>query len=223
MRARRRPGPRRVPRRDRGGPAAARARRRGSRRRRTSSTSSRVPALLGAGVDDWGGVSPLTPDHVNPERPWPPSTGSRPVTAEAGFELAERLTVHPEYVRRRRAVARPAGLPHVAALADRRTGWPVAGVRPAGCRGRSPTAAWRSVGRTDLHRGGRHRRAHRRPARRTSTPSTATGTRSRARPEVVRRPLAAAGGPIAADATDYRAARPPSATRATCRTSRRSP
>ena len=56
-------------------------------------------ALLGAGVDDWGGVSPLTPDHVNPERPWPSLERLRQVTASAGFELVERLTVHPEYVR----------------------------------------------------------------------------------------------------------------------------
>ena len=67
-------------------------------------------ALLGAGVDDWGGVSPLTPDHVNPERPWPSLERLRDVTAEAGFELRARLTAHPEYVLRRRALDRPAGL-----------------------------------------------------------------------------------------------------------------
>src|SRR5690606_5339096 len=41
--------------------------------------------LLAAGVDDWGGVSPLTPDHVNPERPWPSLERLREITAEAGF------------------------------------------------------------------------------------------------------------------------------------------
>jgi hypothetical protein len=51
-------------------------------------------ALLGAGVDDWGGVSPLTPDHVNPERPWPSLDRLREVTAEAGLQLRARLTVH---------------------------------------------------------------------------------------------------------------------------------
>ena len=55
-------------------------------------------ALLGAGIDDWGGVSPLTPDHVNPERPWPSLERLRSITAQAGFELRARLTVHPEYV-----------------------------------------------------------------------------------------------------------------------------
>src|SRR6267154_2777086 len=47
-------------------------------------------ALIGAGVDDWGGVSPLTPDHVNPERPWPALDELEAVTAEAGYELAAR-------------------------------------------------------------------------------------------------------------------------------------
>src|ERR1044072_7255241 len=55
-------------------------------------------ALLGAGVDDWGGVSPLTPDHVNPERPWPSLERLRSVSEAAGFILRERLTVHPSYV-----------------------------------------------------------------------------------------------------------------------------
>jgi len=55
-------------------------------------------ALLGAGVDDWGGVSPLTPDHVNPERPWPSLDRLRSLTEGCGFALRARLTVHPEYV-----------------------------------------------------------------------------------------------------------------------------
>jgi len=54
--------------------------------------------LLEAGIDDWGGVSPLTPDHVNPERPWPSLDGLRSLTADAGLELRARLTLHPEYV-----------------------------------------------------------------------------------------------------------------------------
>ena len=54
---------------------------------------------LRAGADDWGGVSPVTPDHVNPERPWPDVDVLREVSASAGFTLRARLTVHPEYVR----------------------------------------------------------------------------------------------------------------------------
>lgn len=55
-------------------------------------------ALLDAGVDDFGGISPLTPDHVNPERPWPQIDELAAVCAEAGFELRERLTAHPQYL-----------------------------------------------------------------------------------------------------------------------------
>jgi len=54
--------------------------------------------LLAAGIDDWGGVSPVTPDHVNPEAPWPALDRLADVTAAAGFELVERLTAYPEYV-----------------------------------------------------------------------------------------------------------------------------
>jgi FO synthase len=55
--------------------------------------------LLQAGIDDWGGVSPLTPDHVNPERPWPALERLRAVTESEGFALAPRLTIYPEYAR----------------------------------------------------------------------------------------------------------------------------
>jgi len=55
-------------------------------------------SLLDAGIDDWGGVSPVTPDHVNPERPWPALDRLRAVTEERGFTLAPRLTAYPEYV-----------------------------------------------------------------------------------------------------------------------------
>jgi FO synthase len=55
--------------------------------------------LLEAGIDDWGGVSPVTPDHVNPERPWPALERLRGVTEAAGFTLAPRLTIYPELAR----------------------------------------------------------------------------------------------------------------------------
>jgi FO synthase len=54
----------------------------------------RVRGLLAAGVDDWGGVSRLTPDHVNPERPWPSLERLRAITDSCGFELCPRLTAH---------------------------------------------------------------------------------------------------------------------------------
>jgi FO synthase len=55
-------------------------------------------SLLDAGIDDWGGVSPVTADHVNPERPWPALDRLREVTEGRGFALAPRLTVYPEFV-----------------------------------------------------------------------------------------------------------------------------
>ena len=61
--------------------------------------SDEFGVLLDAGIDDWGGVSPVTVDHVNPERPWPSLERLRRVTEAKGFALAPRLTIHPEYVR----------------------------------------------------------------------------------------------------------------------------
>ncbi|MDQ6783794.1 MAG: 5-amino-6-(D-ribitylamino)uracil--L-tyrosine 4-hydroxyphenyl transferase CofH [Actinomycetota bacterium] len=58
--------------------------------------SDDLSALLGAGIDDWGGVSPVTADHVNPERPWPAVRRLAEVTEAAGFALAPRLTIYPE-------------------------------------------------------------------------------------------------------------------------------
>jgi len=55
--------------------------------------------LVAAGIDDWGGVSPVTLDHVNPERPWPALDVLRRATEAAGKVLAARLTVYPEFVR----------------------------------------------------------------------------------------------------------------------------
>jgi FO synthase len=53
--------------------------------------------LLDAGIDDWGGVSPITADHVNPERPWPALDKLRVVTEARGKALAPRLTIYPEF------------------------------------------------------------------------------------------------------------------------------
>jgi 7,8-didemethyl-8-hydroxy-5-deazariboflavin synthase CofG subunit len=57
----------------------------------------RLPA---AGLNDWGGISPLTPDHINPERPWPLIRELRRATEQAGHTLRERLAIYPEYTRR---------------------------------------------------------------------------------------------------------------------------
>ncbi len=81
------------------------------------SAPDELALLLRAGVDDWGGVSPVTPDHVNPERPWPHLDDLARLTAAAGFELRERLTVHPEYVLREDPWLDVRVRPHVRALA----------------------------------------------------------------------------------------------------------
>ena len=56
------------------------------------------PRLLDAGIDDWGGVSPVTIDHVNPEAPWPELERLRAATEGRGLELAPRLAVYPEWI-----------------------------------------------------------------------------------------------------------------------------
>ena len=56
------------------------------------------PRLLDAGIDDWGGVSPVTIDHVNPEAPWPELERLRRATESRGLELAPRLPVYPEWI-----------------------------------------------------------------------------------------------------------------------------
>jgi len=56
--------------------------------------------LLDAGINDWGGVSPLTPDFINPERPWPHLTDLGERTRAKGFELRQRLPIYPEFLSR---------------------------------------------------------------------------------------------------------------------------
>ncbi len=112
--------------------------------------STQCRALLDAGVDDWGGVSPLTPDHVNPERPWPSVERLRAVTADAGFELAPRLTVHPHFVRQRTPWLDPRLDAHIDALALP-DGLARVGVRPEGRPWQEPDATLEGTGRTDLH------------------------------------------------------------------------
>ena len=54
--------------------------------------------LLVSGINDWGGISPVTPDYINPEAPWPELGRLARLCSEAGYELRERLTIYPEYV-----------------------------------------------------------------------------------------------------------------------------
>jgi FO synthase len=111
--------------------------------------------ILRAGIDDWGGVSPLTPDHVNPERPWPAIDELAARTAAAGFTLRERLTIYPPYIREPWLDPRLAR--HVAALADPATGLAADGAMPHGLPWQEPDGGlgqWAQAagsGRTDLH------------------------------------------------------------------------
>ncbi|MGP4000708.1 bifunctional FO biosynthesis protein CofGH [Streptomyces sp. 8N706] len=108
--------------------------------------------LIGAGIDDWGGVSPITPDHVNPERPWPQIEELTERSAAAGFRLRERLSVYPEYLLRGEPWLDPRLLPHIRALADPETGLAQEGVRPSGLPWQEPDGGFTASGRTELHR-----------------------------------------------------------------------
>jgi FO synthase len=106
--------------------------------------------ILSAGIDDWGGVSPLTPDHVNPERPWPQIDELARQTAAGGFELTERLTIYPPYIREPWLDPRVSA--HVTALADPQTGLAAAGAMPRGLPWQEPDGGWGEPrGRVDLH------------------------------------------------------------------------
>ncbi|MEU4210164.1 bifunctional FO biosynthesis protein CofGH [Streptomyces sp. NPDC026206] len=108
--------------------------------------------LIGAGIDDWGGVSPITPDHVNPERPWPQIEELAARSAAEGFELRERLAVYPEFVQRGEPWLDPRLLPHVRALADPETGLAREDAVVEGHPWQEPEEVFIPSGRTDLHR-----------------------------------------------------------------------
>ncbi len=106
--------------------------------------------LLAAGVDDWGGVSPLTPDHVNPERPWPEIESLSGITSAAGFTLGERLAAQPKYIAAGQPWVDPRIAAHVAALADPATALARTDAAPRGLPWQEPDPQWESSGRVDL-------------------------------------------------------------------------
>ena len=107
------------------------------------------PRLLEAGIDDFGGVSPVTPDHVNPEAPWPERSLLAAAAAAAGRTLAPRLPIYPRYLRdAERWLARDVRGPALAAsdgdgLARDEGSW-FAGTSP------EPPAGWQGGGRPRL-------------------------------------------------------------------------
>ncbi|WP_280410647.1 bifunctional FO biosynthesis protein CofGH [Nocardia asiatica] len=108
-------------------------------------------ALIEAGIDDWGGVSPVTPDHVNPERPWPNLDTLREITEAAGYQLVERTSAHPKYVRAGNPWVDPRIGAHVAALTDPATGLANPDALPVGLPWQEPDESWDSAGRVDLN------------------------------------------------------------------------
>jgi FO synthase len=116
--------------------------------------------LLDAGIDDWGGVSPLTPDHVNPERPWPAIGALSADTAERGLELRERLTIYPEFARRPDPFLAGKMRAPVAALIDP-SGLARPGAIPEPIAWQDPEVAWkpRSTGLEFAKAGGAGLRA----------------------------------------------------------------
>ncbi len=81
-------------------------------------SAGKLQALIDAGVNDWGGVSPVTPDHVNPESPWPQLDTLSKQTAEAGKTLVQRLTIYPQYLKNHTRWLDPQLLRHVLEHAD---------------------------------------------------------------------------------------------------------
>lgn len=111
--------------------------------------------MLRAGIDDWGGVSPVTSDHVNPERPWPQIDELAEQTSAGGFGLRERLTAYPKYVRVGLAGDStqwldPRVASHVAQLSTE-DGFADERAEPTGLPWQEPDGGFESIGRTDLN------------------------------------------------------------------------
>ncbi|AIG78903.1 FO synthase [Amycolatopsis japonica] len=107
--------------------------------------------MLNAGIDDWGGVSPLTPDHVNPERAWPQIDELKRRTEALGFTVRERLPIYPEYVKAGEPWLDPRLNAHLAPLTDTGTGLAIEEAIPVGIPWQEPDGGWKEAGRTDLH------------------------------------------------------------------------
>ncbi len=96
-----------------------------------------LPRLIEAGIDDWGGVSPITADHVNPEKPWPVIDALAEATERTGKVLVQRLAIHPRFATRGAQWLAPAMESAVLRLSDaqgfaREDHWRAGGALPPG-------------------------------------------------------------------------------------------
>jgi FO synthase len=108
-----------------------------------------LDSLVRAGLNDWGGVSPVTPDHVNPEAPWPHLEDLTRDTNAAGRDLIERLALIPAYAARPERWTDPAITPHVRRFSDSRGfARPDRWYAGAGCELPSIAARWSSAAGT---------------------------------------------------------------------------
>ena len=96
--------------------------------------------LIDAGINDWGGVSPITPDHVNPEAPWPALDALAHATNAAGKQLVERLAIYPAFARRAEKWVDPALRTSLLRRIDA-DGWPRSDEWSPGTRTRLPDCA----------------------------------------------------------------------------------
>src|SRR5215472_1262173 len=104
-----------------------------------------LPGLIDAGINDWGGVSPVTPDHVNPEAPWPHLGTLERATNATGKQLVERLAIYPAFARRADTWVDPALQASLLRRIDA-DGWPRTDEWSPGARAALPERAARGVG-----------------------------------------------------------------------------
>jgi FO synthase len=81
-------------------------------------TPEQYQLLITAGINDWGGISPLTIDFINPEAPWPHIRTLERISAELGLQLRPRLTVYPEYITQKQGFMDAALEPRLRAMVD---------------------------------------------------------------------------------------------------------
>jgi FO synthase len=87
-------------------------------------TPEQYQLLITAGINDWGGISPLTIDFINPEAPWPQIRTLERISADLGLRLCQRLALYPEYIVRKPGFIAPALAPRLRAMVDE-NGYPL--------------------------------------------------------------------------------------------------